>query len=84
MTRFGLILMSRLPYQRDDFDACAPLDAQMGLPAERFTMDVREEVARVAVLGSYDRTVEMVQRCTSANVAKRQAEQLTSAGGRGL
>ena len=78
MTRFGSIVVWRLLYQRDGRDACAPLDAQMGLPSESFTLDVREEVARQAVIGSYDQAVEMLKRCTSAKVAKRQAEELTA------
>lgn len=77
MTRFGEIVTGRLLYQLDGQEACAPLEAQMGLPRESFTLDVREQVARLAVAGSYDQTVELVTKGASLQVAKRQAEELT-------
>ena len=54
-----------------------PLDADLHLPSERYSLGVRRRVAIDPVRGSFDDTVTTVEATTGAHVPMRQAEELT-------
>ncbi len=56
-----------------------PLDAELNLPAERYSHGVRRRVAQEATRGSFDDAVEAVATTTGAHLPKRQAEALVVA-----
>ena len=51
------------------------MDAELNLPAEKYSLPVRKRVARIAAQSSLDATVEALATTTGARVPKRQAEQ---------
>src|ERR1019366_3069523 len=53
-----------------------PLDEALNLPAELYAFALRERVADEASAGSFDRTVNQVDRTTAGHVPKRQSEAL--------
>jgi hypothetical protein len=56
--------------------ALFPLDAELNLPAERYSLGVRRRAAEEAIKGAYDDVVKILGTEASAAVAKRQVEQV--------
>jgi hypothetical protein len=52
-----------------------PLDEQLSLPPELYSLSLREEVSDAAVEASFDRSVVRIDHATAGHVPKRQAEQ---------
>jgi hypothetical protein len=61
-----------------------PLDAELNLPAERYSFGVRRRAAEEATKGAYDEVVKMLGTRVSAEVPKRQVEEGGATGGPGL
>ncbi len=74
---FGDVRINRVGYGAKDVGMLYPLDADLNLPPERYSLGVRKRVAIEAVRGSFDEAVAAVQRTTGAHVAKKQAEEVT-------
>ena len=53
-----------------------PLDAELNLPPERYSLGVQQRVTIEAARGSFDEAVASMTRGTAARVPKRQAERL--------
>lgn len=79
VTIFGEVRIERLAYRHRGSRNLHPADAVLNLPAEKHSHGVRRLAAIEASRGSYDATVEAIERSTGCSVAKRQVESLTAA-----
>ena len=77
-TIFGTVQVQRTGYGATGEASLHPLDAQLNLPAERYSLEVRRRAALEAAKNSFDETVETLTRFTGATVGKRQVEELVS------
>jgi hypothetical protein len=76
MTVFGLVTALRLSYGARRHPSLSPLDAALNLPEELHSHGLRRIAATEAARGSFDATVEAIERNTGTRVQKRQAEGL--------
>jgi hypothetical protein len=53
-----------------------PLDAELNLPDERYSLEMRRRVAEEAAKSSFDETLESIGKNTGGHVPKRQVEEL--------
>ncbi len=77
-TIFGTVVVGRSGYGAQGAQSLHPLDAQLNLPEERYSLEVRRRAALEASKSSFDETVETLSRYTGATIGKRQVEQLVS------
>ncbi len=77
-TVFGQVRVSRLAYRRRGHVNLYPADAQLNLPVEKHSHGLRRLVAVEAARGSFDDTVEAIERATGVRLGKRQVEELAS------
>lgn len=77
-TTFGEVAVRRLGYGEDGLCSLHPLDAELNLPKEGYSLELRRRVAREAARGSYEEAVEAVFETTGVLVPKRQAEELSA------
>jgi hypothetical protein len=75
-TVFGTVEVGRVGYGRAGEDSLHPLDGQLNLPPERYSLEVRRRAAEEAAKSSFDETMHTLQSYTGAEVPKRQVEQL--------
>jgi hypothetical protein len=75
-TVFGTVKASRTGYGQKGVESLHPLDAELNLPAERYSLELRRRVAEEAAKNSFDETVETVAKTTGGHVPKRQVEEL--------
>jgi len=78
MTLWGSVEVERKAYGARGSSSLMPLDAELNLPAESFSLGVRKRVAFEAAKGSFDEVVESVRMTTLAKISKRQVEDLAS------
>ncbi len=76
-TVFGTVSTRRAGYGRDGVASLHPLDAELNLPPERYSHELRRRVAENAAKNSFDETVETIKKTTGAHIPKRQVEELT-------
>lgn len=75
-TIFGTVTVSRLAYGARGHESLHPMDAELNLPKELFSLGVRRRIAETTAQGAYDAAVENVISTSGAYIAKRQAETL--------
>ena len=75
-TIFGTVEVNRTGYGAQGEASLHPLDAQLNLPAERYSLEVRRRTALEASKSSFDETVQTLSRYTGAEIGKRQVEEL--------
>ena len=75
---FGRVTLGRLGYTRKGRDAEFPLDRELNLPEELYSLQVRQRVGIESQRGCWDDAVSTVQRYSGAHVPKRQAQQLAA------
>ncbi len=75
-TVFGEVQVKRLGYGATGVKSLHPLDAELNLPAEEYSLGVRRLAAVHAAKESFDDTVEAVAQQTGKTVGKRQIEEL--------
>ena len=75
-TPFGEVNVTRRLYRAVGVPAIAPLDAALGLPEEKYTLEIRRIVAEESAKSSFDEVVELIDKRTGASVPKRQVEEL--------
>jgi hypothetical protein len=63
-------------YGQEGTESLHPLDAELNLPDERYSLELRRRVAEEAAKSSFDETLESIGKTTGAHVPKRQVEQL--------
>jgi hypothetical protein len=75
-TVFGKVEVRRLGYGAPGTDSLHPLDAELNLPQELYSHELRHRAAEAVAKGSYDEAVSMLARTTGTAVPKRQVEEL--------
>lgn len=75
MTQFGLIELQRDGYGQRGVRSLYPVDTQLQIVPERYSLEVRRQCAMKAAGRSYDASVEDLDKSTGAHVPKRQFEQ---------
>jgi hypothetical protein len=75
-TVFGTVLVQRAGYGRQGVKSLHPLDAELNLPDERYSLEMRRRVAEEAAKSSFDETLESIGKNTAGHVPKRQVEEL--------
>jgi len=75
-TIFGTVSVERAGYGRQGAESLHPLDAELNLPDERYSLELRRRVAEEAAKSSFDETLESIGKNTGGHVPKRQLEEL--------
>jgi hypothetical protein len=78
MSVFGEVQVRRRGYGAPGVSSVFPLDAELNLPADKYSHGLRQRVAQEVAKGSFDAAVESVERGTGGKVPKRQAETLAA------
>ena len=53
-----------------------PLDGELNLPPEQYSHTLSERVASASALNGFNQTVEIIKKTTTAQIAKRQVEEI--------
>ena len=77
-TSFGAIEVARTGYARPGAASLHPLDGELNLPVERYSLELRRKVAWEAARGSFEEAQEAVERQSGVKIPKRQVEELTA------
>jgi hypothetical protein len=80
-TSFGTVEVNRFGYGAEGKASLHPLDGELNLPPERYSLEVRRQAAERAATNSFDETVRSVRASTGAQVPKRQVEELVARAG---
>ena len=75
-TVFGEVRVERLGYGGEGLQSLHPLDADLNLPPELYSHQVRRRAAEEAAEGSFDKVVEALSKTTGPQVGKRQVQEL--------
>lgn len=81
-TVFGTVELNRERFHETGSPGLAPLDAELNLPPERASLELRRRVARLAAKMSFDDVVDEIRETTGTKLAKRQVEELARASAR--
>jgi len=76
-TVFGTVSTSRAGYGNQGVASLHPLDAQLNIPPEHYSLELRRRVAENAAKSSFDETLETIEKTTGGHIPKRQVEELT-------
>ncbi len=76
MTTFGPVQVSRFGYGGEGLASLHPLDGALNLPPDRYSLELRRQVAREAARGSFEEAVTALRETTGVEIGKRQAEEL--------
>ena len=76
-TIFGTVEQKRAGYGHPGVDSLHPLDAELNLAPERYSLELRRRVAIEAAKRSFDETLDTIRTTTGGHVQKRQLEELT-------
>lgn len=75
-TVFGEVRVQRLGYAAPGAASLHPLDAELNLPAEQYSLGLRRKAAEQAAQVSFDATVQFLAQQTGEELGKRQVEEL--------
>ncbi len=75
-TVFGRVELNRAGYGKQGCKSLHPLDAELNLPPEIYSLELQRRVAEEAAKNSFDDVVETIVKTTGGNVPKRQAEEV--------
>ena len=75
-TVFGRVELDRAGYGNQGCKSLHPLDAELNLPSEIYSLELQRRVAEEAAKNSFDEVVESIAKTTGGNVPKRQAEEV--------
>lgn len=75
-TVFGEVEVARVGYGAAGVASLHPLDAELNLPPEHYSLEVRRRVADEAAKDSFEEAVQALRSATGARVGKRQVEEL--------
>ncbi|MCK4603410.1 MAG: ISKra4 family transposase, partial [Deltaproteobacteria bacterium] len=81
-TVFGTVSVERAGYGQEATESLHPLDAELNLPNERYSLELRRRVAEEAAKSSFDETLESIGKITGGHVPKRQVEELVKRAAR--
>ena len=77
-TVFGTVSVERAGYGKKGTESLHPLDAELNLPDERYSLELRHRVAEEAAKSSFDETLQSIGKTTGGHVPKRQIEELVT------
>jgi len=77
-TVFGTVSVERAGYGKKGAESLHPLDAELNLPDERYSLELRRRVGEEAAKSSFDETLESIGKTTGGHVPKRQIEELVT------
>jgi hypothetical protein len=77
-TVFGTVSVERAGYGQKGLDSLHPLDAELNLPDEKYSLELRRRVAEEAAKSSFDETQQSINKYTGGHVPKRQLEELVT------
>lgn len=75
-TVFGTVSLARTGYGKEGVESLHPMDAELNIPDERYSLELRRRVAEEAAKGSYDETFDSINKNTGGHVPKRQIEEI--------
>jgi len=75
---FGPVKVCRTGYGGEGLSSLHPLDAELNLPPERYSHELRRRAAEQASKGSFDEAVASLSQQSGTNVPKRQLEELVT------
>ena len=78
VTSFGEINVPRTGYARAGEASLHPLDGEMNLPRESYSLELRRKVAWETARGSFEEGQEAIERQTGVKIPKRQVEELAA------
>ena len=78
VTSFGKIDLTRTGYAEPGRESLHPLDGDLNLARESYSLELRRKVAWEAARGSFEEAQEAVKRQTGVRIPKRQVEELTA------
>ena len=78
VTSFGEIGVRRTGYARAGEASLHPLDGEMNLPRESYSLELRRKVAWETARGSFEEGQEAIERQTGVKIPKRQIEELAA------
>jgi hypothetical protein len=73
---FGTVEVSRLAHGKPGVISLFPLDGDLNLPVERYSLGVRRRLAFEVAGNPFDMAIASVEMMTAASLPKRQAEEL--------
>jgi hypothetical protein len=82
-TVFGAATVERFGYRDQGQESLHPVDGELNLPAERYSLEVRRRVAEQAAKASFEETKKALEATTGTAVAKRQVAELVARAGNG-
>lgn len=80
MTVFGRVRVTRMGYGARESTPLYPLDGELNLPGDSYSLGTRRRAVEEATKVSFDEAVKAVQQSSGACVPKRQLEQLVVRG----
>jgi len=81
-TVFGTLSQVRAGYGSKGAESLHPLDAELNVAKERYSLELRRRVAEEAAKNSFDETFESIKKNTGGHVPKRQIEELVERSAR--
>jgi len=75
-TRFGEVMVRRWGYGARGLPSVYPLDAELNLPADKYSHGLREQICEEVISGSFDEAVAHLDRLGGGRMGKRQAEEV--------
>ena len=78
VTSFGKIELTRTGYAEPGVDSLHPLDGELNLGRESFSLEMRRKVAWETARCSFEEAQEAVERQTGVVIPKRQVEELAA------
>jgi hypothetical protein len=75
-TLFGQVRVERMGYGARETSPLYPLDGELNLPPDLYSLGTRKRVAQEVAKVSFEQAVEAMQQTSGARVPKRQAEEL--------
>jgi len=71
-TIFGTVSIERAGYGRQGTESLHPMDAELNLPDERYSLEMRRRVAEEAAKNSFDETLESIGKKSAARRGPRR------------
>lgn len=81
-TVFGTVTSNRAGYGNEGVASLHPLDAELNIPPERYSLELRRRVGENAAKNSFDETLETIDKTTGGHIPKRQVEELAQRAAR--
>lgn len=77
-TTFGEVSLKRLGYGAEGSQSLHPVDAELNLPNDGYSLELRRRLSREVARGSFEEATEAIHETTGVLVPKRQAEELAA------